>query len=96
MSTDISSKFIKAFWCYLFLEKGDKNNNKTSYPAVDDTKAALIKLLKAAIIERRTDFFHESVIKPQIVHHTQAHCKHLFGFEKMADIRPAVSLAGRA
>ena len=26
MSTDISSKFIKAFWCYLFLEKGNKIN----------------------------------------------------------------------
>ena len=25
MSVDISSKFIKAFWCYLFLEKGNKN-----------------------------------------------------------------------
>ena len=24
MSTDISSKFIKAFWCYLFLEKDNK------------------------------------------------------------------------
>ena len=30
MSTDISSKFIKAFWRYLFLEKGIKTSQPVS------------------------------------------------------------------
>ena len=95
MSFDIPSIFIKAFWCYLFLEKGNKNNNQTSHPAVDDTDTAPIKLLKAAIIERRADFLHKRVVKIQIMHNAQPHTEHLAAFKQMMHIRTRKSAAGR-
>ena len=96
MSFDIPSIFIKAFWCYLFLEKGNKNNNQTSHPAVDDTDTAPIKLLKAAIIERRADFLHKRVVKIQIMHNAQPHTEHLAAFKQMMHISARKSAAGGA
>ena len=59
-------------------------------------KFLLLIFLISSLLDGLTDLLHHMIVKIQIMKHTQAHAKHLFCLQKMADICSAVTTAGRA
>ena len=51
---------------------------------------------KASFVERLADAFGQFVVKTEVVHHGQPHCKHLLGLEQVVDVGAAVAAADRA
>ena len=56
----------------------------------------IYKLIKIVIIYSVSDIFHQTVVKMEIVHNAESHCKHLFAFKQMSDISSRKFLANRA
>ena len=52
-----------------------------------------VKGFKLSLIQSKSDFFQQGIIKINVVHHSQAHSKHLISLEQMMKIRPGIILA---
>ena len=52
--------------------------------------------METSLVQRSADFFHHRVVEIEVMEDAEAHAQHFLRFQQMANVSPAVALAGGA
>ena len=64
--------------------------------SVETRRIGPSEFFEPSVLDRLSDPGHEMIVEIEVVHHAQAHGKHLFGLEQMAQIAAGIAAAHRA